>query len=400
MALQTPTVEEINEQIIAQLEATLNQTVPLLPKAFLRVLSKTFAAVFILLYKYAGFIFLQVFVKTATLEDVVINGRTLSPLKEWGRFTGVGDPVAATQAQLQIEITVQDQTGALAAGTQFVNLDNGVTYLLTSTVNLNAPQVTGIIVASFDQIGGDGSGAIGNLEPDDTVNFANPIPGVAREAVVLAQVITGANEESIDAYRQRIADRFQKRPAGGALIDYELWGEEAAGILNVYPYTGTLPGTVECYVEATVASSGSADGTPTAAQLAAVLASIELNVDGLASRRPANAFPIVLPITRASFDVTVFGLVVENPSATQTLINQAVAQYFAARRPYISGVTIPPRTDTITVSALTGVVEDVVTAANGFFSSVTMKETGGGQNLFVYTLGQGEKAKSTAVVFL
>ena len=51
MALDTPTTQEINDTILAQLEASLNQVIPLLPRSFLRVLAKTIAAVFTLLYK-------------------------------------------------------------------------------------------------------------------------------------------------------------------------------------------------------------------------------------------------------------------------------------------------------------------------------------------------------------
>ena len=69
MSLETPTTKDINELIINQLEASFNTTISLLPKSFLRVLSKTIAAVFTLLYKYCGFIFLQIFVKTASFPN-------------------------------------------------------------------------------------------------------------------------------------------------------------------------------------------------------------------------------------------------------------------------------------------------------------------------------------------
>jgi hypothetical protein len=93
MSLQTPTTKEISESIIAQLEASLNQSIPLLPKSFLRVLAKTLAGVFVLLYKYAGFMFLQMFVQTASAKQTTVNGKTFTPLTQWGRLIGVGDPV-------------------------------------------------------------------------------------------------------------------------------------------------------------------------------------------------------------------------------------------------------------------------------------------------------------------
>jgi hypothetical protein len=118
MALSTPTTKEINDNIIAQLESSIGQSIPLLPKSFLRVLAKTLAAVFTLLYKYCGFIFLQIFVKTASIKETEINGQIVSPLIEWGRLVGEGDPVAATNAQLNIQITVENQTGTLNSGAQ------------------------------------------------------------------------------------------------------------------------------------------------------------------------------------------------------------------------------------------------------------------------------------------
>ena len=51
MSLDTTTTKEISDNIIAQLESTLNQTIPGLPKSFYRVLSKALSGVFILLWK-------------------------------------------------------------------------------------------------------------------------------------------------------------------------------------------------------------------------------------------------------------------------------------------------------------------------------------------------------------
>ena len=400
MSLQTPTTKNISDNIIAQLEATLNQTIPLLPKSFLRVLSKALAAVFILLYKYGGFMFLQIFVSTASINSTVINGMEVSPLIAWGRLIGTGDPVAATQAELLIDITVENQVGSLASGTQLINSDNGVTYITIGDVLLDAALIQATIRAVSDQAGGGGAGVIGNLEPGDVVSFANPLPNVARNAVVDSQVVTGADAESEEAYRQRVVDRFQQRPQGGALADYRIWGEEVAGIINIYPYTGNDPGEVDVYAEATVASSGDPDGIPTGAQLTAVFDSIELDDSGLASRRPANAFVNVFAITRTGFDSVVTDLVADNLAQVQADITAAIVEFFLEREPFVSGLTIAPRKDRITRSALIGLVEDIVTAANGTFTMVTFTPTGVGGSLELYVLQQGEKAKSTGTTYV
>ena len=400
MSLTTPTTKEINDNIIAQLEASLNQTIPLLPKSFLRVLSKVLAAVFILLYKYGGFIFLQIFVATASDQDTEVNGEIVNPLKFWGRLIGIGDPTPATNAELLIDITVTNQTGTLPSGTQLVNSGNGVTYITIGSIALNAPVVQATIRAVSDQAGGGGAGVIGNLDPGAIVSFANPLANVDRNAIVDSQVVTGADAESTEAYRQRIIDRFQKRPQGGAYADYEQWGEEAAGIINVYPYTGD-PGQVNVYSEATVESSGNPDGIPTTAQLQAVLDIINFNDNGLASRRNANAFVNSLPITRTGFDVTVTGIAgVDDLAEVQADVTTALTEYFASVEPFIPGLSVPPRNDQITRTRVSSIVEDIVTAAGGTFAAATFVLTGGSGSITAYVLGEGEKAKASMVAFV
>ena len=398
MSLQTPTTKEISDNIISQLEASLNQTIPLLPKSFLRVLAKALAGVFVLLYKYGGFMFLQIFVRTASANETTVNGKVLTPLTEWGRLIGVGDPVPATNAELLIDITVETQTGVLPSGTQLVSTDNGVTYITIGAVTLDAAVVQATVRAASDQAGGGGSGAIGNLDSGAIISFANPLANVARNATVVTQTVTGANAESTEAYRQRVIDRFQKRPQGGAYADYEIWGEEVAGIINIYPYTSDCPGQVDVYAEATVESSGDPDGIPTAAQLQAVLDSIELDQNGLASRRPANALANSFPITRTGFDVRVTGLLVDNLAQVQQTITTAVEEYFLDREPFITGLSVLPRRDRITQSGIAGAVDDIVSAAGGVFGGVTITQDS--ISVSIYALGIGEKSKAASVTFI
>ncbi len=400
MSLTTPLTSDLRDNLIAQLQTAFSQTIPLLPKSFLRVLAAAIAGVFVLLYKFAGFTFLQIFVQSASYTDTLVNGKLVNPLLFWGRLIGVPDPIAATNAQLLLTVTVTNQTGSLPANTQVLGAGNGVTYLTLAGVLLNAGTVPVVVIASADQAGGNGAGAIGNLNTSDVVNFANPIANVARAAVVASQVVTGADAEAIDSYRQRVIDKFQKRPQGGAYADYEEWASEAAGIINVYPYAGS-PGQVDVYCEATVASSGSADGIPTTPQLTAVLALIEVDGGGRATRRPVSAFVNVHAITRTSFDVTVTGIAsVGDLAQVHTDITAAMADYFASVEPYIPGLSIPPRNDIITQTRISALVEDIVTGAGGTFTSATFKLTSGGGALTIYTLTQGEKAKIGAVAFV
>lgn len=400
MSLSQTTTAEIYANIIAQLESTLNQSIPLLPKSFLRVLAKALAGVFVLIYKYAGWMFLQIFVETASDAETEVNGTTVVPLTLWGRLIGVGDPGAATQAEMTIDITVENQTGSLASGTQLLNASNGVTYLTIGSTALDAAVVSATIRASGDQTNTSGAGSQGNLSDGDEVTFANPIANVARTASVTGTTVTGADAEATSAYRQRVLDRFQKRAQGGATSDYEQWGEDPSGILNIYPYTSASPGQVNVYAEATAASSGSEDGIPTDAQLGEVLDAINYDDDGLASRRPIGSYVNVYPITRLGFTVTISSLVVSDEADVKESITSAVEEYFTDRAPYIVGLTALPRKDIISRSGVGGVVDDIVSAAGGYFGSVIVTPDAGTSSIEIYALGEGEKAKASAVEYV
>lgn len=395
MATQTPTTQELSASIVGAIEAQIGQSVPLLPKAFTRVLAKVLAATFITLYKYTGFMGLQLFVRTASGSPTVINGRTVTPLVEWGRLIGLGDPLKATPAELTIDVTVENQTGSLPSGSQLLGETNGVTYLTIGAVLLDAPTVSVTVRAAADPNGSGGVGQIGNLGTGAVLNFANPLPNVARATVVTAQTATGADAETIDSYRRRVIDRFQRRPQGGAYADYAIWGEGVAGIANIYPYTGQ-PGEVDIYAE----SSTETDGIPTQAQLDAVADSIEFDQSGLASRRPANALVNVLPITRTGFDVTVTGLTGNDLATLQADITAAVEGYFLQAEPYIVGLNVPPRRDRLAAIELIGLVNDIVRAAGGAFNGASFALEGTGSPLQTYNVGQGEKAKAASVGFV
>lgn len=395
MATQIPTTSELSASIVGAIEAKIGQSVPLLPKAFIRVLSKVLAATFITLYKYIGFIGLQLFVRTTSGSPTMINGETLTPLIEWGRLIGLGDPLKATQTELSITITVENQTGVLPSGSQLLGDTNGVMYLTIGAVLLNAPTVPATVRASADPNGSGGVGAIGNLDPGAILNFANPLPNVARSTVVIQQLVTGADAETTEAYRQRVIDRFQRRPQGGAYADYAIWGEEVAGIARVYPYTADDPGEVDVFVE----SATEVDGIPTQAQMDAVFESIERDQSGLASRRPANAFVNVLPIIRTGFDVTVVGLVANDLATVQADITAAVAAYFLQAEPFIVGLHVPPRRNELSNIEILGLINDIVRAADGSFTNAFFTLSGQVEVQVLYLLGQGEKAKATTTVF-
>lgn len=396
MSLETPTTADISANIVAQMESALNQTVPLLSKSFIRVMAKAMAGVFILIYKYGGFIFLQMFPSTASNRETQVNGKTIIPLAEWGNLIGVGSQTPASQAQLYAAVTIEANGDTLPAGSQLINRTNGVTYLTVSSAILNGSSITLAIRASADQSGGDGAGTIGNLDAGAIVSFANPLASVGRDATIQSTINTGVDAETTDAYRQRIIDRFKARPQGGAYADYRTWGESVHGIASVYPYTGPTPGTVDVYVLASDAP-GIVNGIPTMAQLEAVLDACYYDEEGRATRAPVNALVNTHSIYRIEFEAVITDLNVDNPDQVKADIEAALVEYYYSREPYIAGLSALPQRNRVTRSGVAGVVDDVVSAAGGIFSAVQL--TRSGVFVDVYTLGIGQLARSGGVIY-
>lgn len=391
MSLAVPTTAALALTIVGQIEGTISQTIPLLPKSFTRVLAKVLAGVFVLLYKYGGFIFLQIFVAHASFEETTINGKQVRPLVEWGRLFGVGDPTQGTRAELVIDVTVTEQEGSLDAGALLLRAETGVTYQTLYPVDLDAATVQVTVRAVADQEGGNGVGEIGDLEAGDEVRFINAIPNVATAATVDSTVTTGADAETAEEYRARVITYCQARPQGGAYADYREWGAAVEGILHIYPYTG-MPGEVDVYCESTAAID--ADGIPTQDLLDDVYDAIQVEVSGLATRRPVSAAINVYPISRTEFTITVNGLDVGDggdEDTVTTAINEAVDEYLRTREPFIVGLSVAPRKDRITRSGVASVAESIAHAAGASLTSVDLENNLG--SIVAYTLSDGEKAK-------
>lgn len=396
MTIQPKTTTDISDLIIAQLESTLNQTIPLLPKSFLRVLAKALGAVFVVLYKYCGFIFLQLFVETASNELTTINGKEIRPLEQYGILVGVGSPIAAVPAEFTFRFIPILPTGAstLESGTPILSDSNGVTYVTVGDVSYGgggAPAFEDVTIrAAGDQNGGNGAGTIGNLDAGSTLSFVSPPANIERDGTIQSVDVVGTDKEDVETYKSRIIARFQTPPQGGAYADYSIWGETVSGVVNVYPYTGD-PGQVDVYVE--VSTALDADGIPNAAKLTEVSDAIELEDSGLATRRPANAYVNVYAITRTAFVVDVQGLIVDNETEAQTSITAALQAWFLEREPYVPGWSIGVRKDQIFEAGVNGVVNDVVASLGGIFTGVAMTEAA--VPFSVRILQEGEKAKTT-----
>ncbi len=394
MSLTTPTTAQISQVLVSQLEEKINSGLPFMPRAFCRVLAILIAGVFVTLWKYAGWGWLQIFPATADFESSALNGNQVSPLIEWGRLIGVGDPLGAGQAEYLVTVPVLDQSGSLAVNELLLGR-NGVTYQVLESVPLNASTVTAHVRAVADGSGGDGSGEQGNLAIGSTLSFMQSLGKVSRDVLIASVVLLGFEAEGEATYRPRVIRRFKRRAQGGALVDYQIWSEDVPGLVNVYPYTGAVPGEVDVYVEATPESSGGPDGIPTDGQIDLVEAAIQFDQDGLATRRPANSGINVYKITRKGFNVQIYGLTIAD---AQTPIADGIDSYLRSLYPFEPGLSLLPRADRVTQFDVGGVASSIAAANGATFAAIAILD--GVSPILSYTLGRGQTAKLGSVSWL
>lgn len=391
MALQQRTTKEIYDLIIAQMKSEMGESISILPKSFISILATVMAGVFMILYKTCNWIFLQIFVSTASYEEVSILGKTVSPLTEWGRLIGVGDPTPASQCVVSAKVKVIQKENSIFSGTQFTASLNGLTYITTNSYTFNEDEA--IINLTCAE-----SGAKGNLHKGDLLNIVNPVSFLEDSVEVVDLVKVGSDKESESSYRKKITERFQLQPEGGALSDYRAWANATAGVKNSYIYTGE-PGNVLVYVLAD--EDLYTDRIPDSALLLEVGRNIDINPNtNLATRRPLTAiidpagdgsYSNIRAVKVIEFDVEILQLKVEAQAEVNKLIKEALTNYFLEREPFLKGLALPPQKNIINETNIIALVDDIVKNYNGVFLGV--KNVLNNIITTQYTLKEGEVAK-------
>jgi uncharacterized phage protein gp47/JayE len=374
MALNAPTIQEIADNIIGDIEAKLGQSIPLLAKAVFRVMAIAFAAVWLLLYKQGVWLYNQIFPQLADEEYLELLGINKGVIRT---------PAVAWEGTADVTILA---SGDLSAGTQLINSTTGVIYIITTSKSVSPGSESIDLKATT-------AGEIGALVVSQEIDFVSPI-GIAEDTVVItATTVSAADQEGLEDYRARVLDAYQKEPQGGALADYEQWAEETPNVINAYPYSGSLPSEVDVYIEV----DNQTDGIPNSTQLDEALDYITYDpITGKQTRKPVTADVTTLAITRTAFDVEITGLSPDT-SEIRSSIQSALENYFLGREPYILGLSIE-RTDKITISAVTATADNAASVKGATFTTLDLEVAA--VPVTTYTLGEGEKAKLGALTWV
>lgn len=390
MAFENKTIEQVNNLIVSGIEAELNTKFRLLPKSFIRVLAKVLSAVFITLYKQQAWIFLQMFVDTASFDEVEILGRKIRPLVMWGNLVGIGEPEGATQWQGKIKVEVTSVNTYLDQGTQFVNPATGLIYITTQTVLLANP-FEEIAVKCVE------SGIVGNVEVDDELNVTAPLYNIGKKVVIIEVTDKARDEESESSYRGRVKSRWQVQPQGGALGDYRKWSSDVAGVLQTYIYKDDNSAAgVLIYVvsddESRIATPGMLKEVGEACTYDPVTGEGRKPVTAVLDPANDKTYGNIRACSIADFTIYVDGFVGTEIDSFKSSVKTNFESYFLEREPFVRGLSVDNvRVDRISTVNLMSIANDIAEGLNGYFGKIRLEKNG--SIITDYTLGKGELAK-------
>lgn len=367
-----PTLKELFDNVLADLEAEFTITIPLIGKSFLRVIASVQAAKLKLFYLTLAKVQKNIFVDTADPES------TGGTLERFGRVKLGRNPFNAIAGEYTVEVT--GTTGAtIKANTTYKSNDNslnpGKLFIIDADKILAAP--TDSITLRALEAGLDSKLSIG-----DKLTSTSPIANVDKIGTVLTEDVQPLSAESVEDYRDKSIEAYQLEPQGGAASDYRIWSKDAQGVKQVYSFAKSGdPGVIDLFVEATIADSTDGKGTPSAAILSDVEDVVEFDPDITKpleerGRRPQSAFQInFLPISVKTIDIEITNFVGLTPTL-ETNINNAIIAFLSEIRPFVAGAdTLANKNDLLSINGLIFTVQDILTNEN-FFETLTMKVEG------------------------
>lgn len=361
--MAVPTLKELFDDILADLQAEFNIVIPLFGKNFLRALAAVQAAKLKLFHLTIARVQKNIFVDTADPQDI---GGTLQRfgIVKLGRL-----PFNAVAGEYTVEIT--GTIGAtVEAQTTFKSNDDsqnpGKLFILDVDKVLVAPTDTMTLRALA-------SGLDSKLAIDDLLTATKPIANVDKLAKTLTEDVQPLAAEPVEDYRDKAIEAYQLEPQGGAASDYRLWSKDAQGVKQSYPFAKSGESNViDLFVEATLADSIDNRGTPSAGILSDVEDVVEFDPDiskplEERGRRPLAVLQVnFLPITVKTVDIEITNFVGLTPTL-EANINTAIIAFLSDVRPFVAGADVLiDKKDILTRNGLIFAVQEVISNENFF----------------------------------
>ena len=326
-----PTLQELYDGILADLENKYSITIPVFGKNALRALAGVQAGKLWVYYKLIGFNQKNIFADTADPEAI---GGTL---ERFGRVKLGRNPFPAVAGEYAVLVTgTAGQT--IPASTTFKSNDDsanpGVLFVLDTAFTLTAGP-------DFITLRALTAGLAAEMAIGNQLTATAPMALIDSIVTVTVEVVQPLAAETVEAYRRKVLDAYRLEPQGGAGADYRIWASDAQGVFQSYPYAAAgAANEVNLFVEATIADSIDGKGTPSASILSDVEDAIELPTPARPSRKPLAVYDVhYLPIDAKDVDITIAGFVGLTP-AIQTDIFNTVKDALDQVRPFVSSIDI------------------------------------------------------------
>jgi uncharacterized phage protein gp47/JayE len=331
-----PTILELYNDIINDLETEMQVRIPLVGRYFLRALAMVQASKLKLYYLAIASVQKNIFVDTADSEA---DGGTL---ERFGRVKLNRNPFTAIQGQYTLEV-VGSIGATIKSETTFKsndeNVNSGKLFILDADYTLTSTTDT-ITVRALE--GGTNSKQF----VGDKLSATAPIANVNKIGTITSETVEPLDAESLEDYRRKALESYRLEAQGGAGTDYRLWSYDAQGVEQTYPYaTSGQSNEVTVYVEAELTASTDGKGTPSTPIQQAVLDVIEFDPDTTKptnerGRRPLGIFQVnILPITVKEVDI-----IIENyvglTTQIATDIENALKTEVDKLRPFVSSCDI------------------------------------------------------------
>lgn len=386
-----PTTKNLRIQIEEKFTSKLNENVPLLVFAFLKILSAILAIIVTPIYKYIDSCKKQSLALTADEEN----------LEEIGLNYGTPREPAAT-AELEVEITITENDVTLPKSAVY-KTDNDLYYFPSQTYLFDDfvgpdPETRDVILA------GENPGTEYNLSVDDELTMEYEIAGIVNTATVTGTSSYGADKEPLEGYRRHVLSEIGTVGGGGNNVDYRRWGEAVDGVYRVFPYPGrpddpdnAIPGEISVFVE-TEAILGT-DGVPSSTLLDNVKTALQYDPDTGKTRPPIVDVEDklrVLSIDRVYFKFTISDSIIDSGilGQAQTSVESAIDEHLRSIGPYVVGIDREyERSDKVSPTSISKVVSEILKSYGGEAGTVTMDVVSEGTNVPMRQLTGGQIAR-------
>jgi uncharacterized phage protein gp47/JayE len=361
MAYTPPTIAQNKAQIVTDIEGTIGQVVPILAKAFARVLATALSGVLALLYQFTAWVYKQI--------SPITCDRAM--LLYWGLRYNILPKEAASAL---LGITISGSNGSLCeADTLWQSADSGEVYRQIGDATISGTTAAAQVECLTE-------GDAGNLDPALALTLPSPVAGITG-AVVASTVEAGVDAEATEDYRARIVQRMRYQSIVGTAAGYVAQALQYEGIVKAHAKRSGSDVVVYPLQDTTGAAR--IPDAPTLALIQSYLQSV--------SRRLLCVTVYAQAAVERTAAITITGLSPAD-AATKATIEAAVDAYLFGAYPRQYDDELNP-TDYVSVGALWAIVVAAGATATGI--TLNISGIGGGP----YQLPIGEIVKKSTLTW-